>query len=394
MRTKSSILLTIDAQKWYFCKQGYVRECISSSWDSVLEEIAEYTGDGKVLIGLPSKDCFPFQNSQLGKIRSSQVAYDAEPMLPMRAEEMVVWAALGHDSAISVIVNKSILDGIHVAASWSAVQLAGFFPSVMSLASEPKQKGITSVSIETSSGRDVLEFTDGVLASWRHSKPSDCSDIADSRVTIHNKSNRHLAKTALVDDVLKNLDPKAVKCFWRIRDDRVSGVAAWIQSARVLSAVLLIAMALVLLTIGLQRRTSHWKSVASGARVAQVDIYRELMPEQTGLPFSIADRLRSESQVALMNRGVSEDQISAASSLFQLLSSMPEAKGWEINSIQSTGRQVTLTGFANDAQKVPVLSKTLSQAIDSEYAVSVIPKVVRHEESGVEFTLTVGYEAQ
>lgn len=89
----------------------------------------------------------------------------------------------------------------------------------------------------------------------------------------------------------------------------------------------------------------------------------------------------------------SAGRLTAASSFFQLLSSMPEANGWEVSTIHSTGSQLTVTGVANDAQVVPVLSKAISQSIDSDYSVNVIPKVVRLEDGGVEFTLTVGYKA-
>jgi len=393
MGTQYSILLTIDGQNWYFCNKDDVRACDSSSWERVMDEIAEYAGEGSVYIGIPSMDCFPFQRSQTGKIRSSQIAYDAEPFLPMRAEEMVIWSAYGRQTTLSVIVNQSTLAGVHEAASRNAVHIAGFFPSVVPLVNETTRKGVSSVCIEMRGTKDVLEFTDGELASWQHEKLADRSTATESRVTVHDECNRCPPKTVSYEDLLRNLDAQAVKQYWGVGDGHATRAADWLQSTRVLSEVMIVAMALIMVTLGLHRRAMHWNAVAATARGEQVDMFRELLPDQTSLPFSIPDRLRSESQGGLVTGAASVGRLSAASSFFQLLSSMPEANGWEVSTIHSTGGQVTVTGVADDAQVVPVLSKAISQSIDSDYSVNIIPKVVRIEDGGVEFTLTVGYEA-
>jgi len=397
MKKIAAILFTLNDRQWYLRQSAECDELGATSWPQALSEAAELLQPGvAVALGLPSEECFAVVIDSPGRKSNSKtdsVKFEAEAVLPLRAEEMAISQTIVEDRLFLACTNDAQLRDLFHVANDTGLEVISALPTVGLLAQAalaPAESGC--FVLRNRHALDRIELRNSRMVHWSHRKASaqENRGLSVGDVCVENRADDEPAEATSLSALATRIEPGACVGYWIPRARRSSSFHSFLDHRWFRFAASLACITLLLLSAGFERRARISHKQAQSARQMQERIYAELVPGST-VPVGIVDRLTSLQRRDAARPSPDWAPASAARPFFALLEQLPnEAEGWSVNAARLTGENVSIEGDADDHEVVSALAEQMKK-LSGEPGSPLTPQVRRREDGSVSFTLSLNY---
>ncbi|MCA9303551.1 MAG: hypothetical protein KC996_05460 [Phycisphaerales bacterium] len=361
-------------------------------WADLADRIEDHAAS--ILLAIPSAWCFTCTVSLPDvnpKLLADLIKSEAEARFPMGIESLLFWVNRHDDHAFVIAADRERVGVLLHALEESGHHVAGAVPAACLLAAHAVSTDtVQSVLIRDRKGIDALIIQRGRTAQWTHRKLHDAAtldgrdidslcvqtlfDIGITRTTHRNETSAISSSCLDIDQLLIEASGTAIDCMWSAHEIKTEGNRRpsflWFHQITVP-----IALILILLVVGVGRRSAQLRHSIALHQAAQREVYQSVRPN-TPIPVGIADRMQSLLQSA---EAQSSNDHSPARSILEdlrdLLIALPTPDHHDIDTLQLDPDSVQLSGIAARHEDASRLASIIRSIPSGHFAGTGSPRI-------------------